>query len=82
VDPDPIIIVSLRDREEDKIAALDAGADDYLTKPFGVGELTRPGARRLAPECPSRVGVGLPERRPAGGFWPEGTFSNMDRLSV
>jgi len=36
----PIIIVSVRDREEDKIAALDAGADDYLTKPFGVGELT------------------------------------------
>ncbi|HTX90473.1 MAG TPA: response regulator [Anaerolineales bacterium] len=35
----PIIVVSVRDREEDKIAALDAGADDYLTKPFGVGEL-------------------------------------------
>jgi two-component system KDP operon response regulator KdpE len=36
----PIIIVSVRDQEETKIAALDAGADDYLTKPFGVGELT------------------------------------------
>jgi len=36
----PIIVVSVRDQEEDKIAALDAGADDYLTKPFGVGELT------------------------------------------
>jgi two-component system KDP operon response regulator KdpE len=35
----PIIIVSVRERETDKIAALDAGADDYLTKPFGVGEL-------------------------------------------
>ena len=35
----PIIIVSVREREQDKIAALDAGADDYLTKPFGVGEL-------------------------------------------
>jgi len=35
----PIIVVSVRDREADKIAALDAGADDYLTKPFGVGEL-------------------------------------------
>jgi two-component system, OmpR family, KDP operon response regulator KdpE len=35
----PIIVVSVRDREEDKITALDAGADDYLTKPFGVGEL-------------------------------------------
>jgi two-component system KDP operon response regulator KdpE len=36
----PIIVVSVRDQEEDKIAALDAGADDYLTKPFGAGELT------------------------------------------
>jgi two-component system KDP operon response regulator KdpE len=35
----PIIVVSVRDHEEDKITALDAGADDYLTKPFGVGEL-------------------------------------------
>lgn len=35
----PIIILSVRDQEVDKIAALDAGADDYLTKPFGVGEL-------------------------------------------
>ena len=35
----PIIVISVRDREEDKVAALDAGADDYLTKPFGVGEL-------------------------------------------
>jgi len=35
----PIIILSVRDQESDKIAALDAGADDYLTKPFGVGEL-------------------------------------------
>jgi two-component system, OmpR family, KDP operon response regulator KdpE len=35
----PIIILSVRDKERDKIAALDAGADDYLTKPFGAGEL-------------------------------------------
>jgi len=35
----PIIILSVRDREKDKIEALDVGADDYLTKPFGVGEL-------------------------------------------
>ncbi len=35
----PIIILSVRDREEDKIEALDSGADDYLTKPFGLGEL-------------------------------------------
>ena len=35
----PIIVLSARRDENDKIAALDAGADDYLTKPFGVGEL-------------------------------------------
>ncbi len=35
----PIIVLSVREHETDKIAALDAGADDYLTKPFGVGEL-------------------------------------------
>ena len=35
----PVIVLSMRDREEDKVAALDHGADDYLTKPFGTGEL-------------------------------------------
>lgn len=35
----PVIVLSARTAEEDKIAALDAGADDYLSKPFGIGEL-------------------------------------------
>ena len=35
----PVIVLSARDREHDKVQALDAGADDYLTKPFGVSEL-------------------------------------------
>ncbi|MCL2760267.1 MAG: response regulator, partial [Desulfuromonadales bacterium] len=35
----PIIVMSVREREDDKVKALDAGADDYITKPFGVGEL-------------------------------------------
>lgn len=47
----PIIILSVRDQESDKISALDAGADDYLTKPFSAGELLarlRAILRRLA----------------------------------
>jgi two-component system, OmpR family, KDP operon response regulator KdpE len=35
----PVIVLSARGREADKVAALDAGADDYLSKPFGIGEL-------------------------------------------
>ncbi|QOS82173.1 response regulator [Paenibacillus sp. JNUCC31] len=35
----PVIVLTAKDREEDKIAVLDGGADDYVTKPFGMGEL-------------------------------------------
>ena len=48
----PIIILSVRGHESDKIAALDAGADDYVTKPFSMGELLarmRVALRRTAP---------------------------------
>lgn len=48
----PIIVLSARDGEFDKIAALDAGADDFVTKPFGMGELlarVRAALRRGAP---------------------------------
>ena len=54
----PIIILSVRDREKDKIEALDAGADDYLTKPFGVGELMarmRVVMRRISSEAQEPV---------------------------
>ncbi len=50
----PIIVLSARGQEKDKIAALDAGADDYLTKPFGIGELMariRVAVRHLRPEA-------------------------------
>ncbi|MCZ7630820.1 MAG: response regulator [Microthrixaceae bacterium] len=51
----PIVVLSVRGEERDKVAALDAGADDYLTKPFGVGELMARlrAALRRAPEEPS-----------------------------
>jgi two-component system KDP operon response regulator KdpE len=68
----PIIILSVREQESDKIAALDAGADDYLTKPFSTGELMariRAALRRAAhPEDEpvievNRLKVDLPHRR-------------------
>jgi len=37
--PVPVIVLSVRDRQHDKVAALDAGADDYVTKPFGMEEV-------------------------------------------
>lgn len=58
----PIIVLSARTDEADKIAALDAGADDYLTKPFGTGELL------------ARVRANLRRPRAAGGDEPEALF--------
>ena len=54
----PIIVLSVRDREDDKVRALDAGADDYLTKPFGIAELLariRVALRRAVHEVPEPV---------------------------
>lgn len=54
----PIIILSVRNKETDKIEALDAGADDYLTKPFSMGELlarVRVVLRRLEPRVPEQI---------------------------
>jgi two-component system KDP operon response regulator KdpE len=51
----PVIVLSARGREDDKVAALDAGADDYLTKPFGVAELL------------ARIRVALRHARASGG---------------
>jgi DNA-binding response OmpR family regulator len=48
----PIIVLSVREREADKVAALDAGADDFVTKPFGINELLarlRAAVRRATP---------------------------------
>lgn len=54
----PIVILSVRDREHDKIAALDAGADDFVTKPFGSGELLarlRTTMRRSQPQAAETI---------------------------
>jgi two-component system KDP operon response regulator KdpE len=56
----PVIVLSARSSEGDKIAALDAGADDYLLKPFGVGELlarVRAQLRRQAQQTPDGESV-------------------------
>jgi two-component system KDP operon response regulator KdpE len=54
----PIVILSARGQEKDKIAALDLGADDYVGKPFGVGELLariRAALRRAIPAAPDEL---------------------------
>ncbi|ADZ41768.1 TPA: two-component system response regulator KdpE [Yersinia enterocolitica] len=63
----PIIVLSARSSEEDKVAALDAGADDYLSKPFGISELL------------ARVRVAL--RRHSGGS-QESPLINFSDISV
>ncbi|HHH1001042.1 TPA: two-component system response regulator KdpE [Yersinia enterocolitica] len=63
----PIIVLSARSSEEDKVAALDAGADDYLSKPFGISELL------------ARVRVTL--RRHSGGS-QESPLINFSDISV
>ncbi len=55
----PLIVLSARGQESDKIRALDAGADDYLTKPFGVGELLA--RMRVALRHAARVAAGVGE---------------------
>jgi len=54
----PIIVISARGREADKVGVLDAGADDYLTKPFGVGELL---ARMRVALRHAQAAAGAPE---------------------
>jgi two-component system KDP operon response regulator KdpE len=66
-----ILVVTVRDSEEDKIEALDAGADDYITKPFQIGELTARirailrRSRTPAPAVEEMVRVGIFELGPA-----------------
>jgi two-component system, OmpR family, KDP operon response regulator KdpE len=62
----PIIVLSVREREADKVAALDAGADDYVTKPFGINELLarlRAAVRRATPTDEQTPVVQTPDFR-------------------
>ena len=65
----PIIVLSARGQERDKVANLDAGADDYLTKPFGVGELL------------ARIRVALRKAMPAEEGKPEVMYT-LGRIKV
>ena len=60
----PIIVLSVRDGEADKVAALDAGADDYVTKPFGMNELLARMRAAHPPQRAGRRGAGRHHRRP------------------
>ena len=64
----PVIVISARGREDDKVAALDAGADDYLTKPFGVNELL------------ARIRVAL--RHASGASAPEAATLELHGLRI
>ena len=62
----PVIVISAREQEGDKIKALDGGADDYLTKPFGAGELLariRVALRHAAPKQQGSGRCGFRRRR-------------------
>jgi two-component system KDP operon response regulator KdpE len=83
----PIIVLSARGLERDKVSALDAGADDYLTKPFGVGELLARmrvalrNAARVAggPETAIEVG-GLRVELEARRVWVDGREVRLTRI--
>ena len=75
----PIIVLSARTDEMDKIEALDLGANDYITKPFGTGELL---ARVRAALRLNRYGAPLGGAAPNGEFCAQGLRINYDRRKV
>jgi two-component system KDP operon response regulator KdpE len=62
----PILVLSVRDKERQKVEALDAGADDYVTKPFGMNELlarVRANLRRVPTETEAEVAIEIGDFR-------------------
>jgi len=62
----PIVVLSVRDKEQQKVEALDAGADDYITKPFGMNELlarVRANLRRIPPDSEQDPIIGIGDFR-------------------
>ena len=71
----PVVVVSARDRDADVVAALDAGADDYVVKPVGAEQLDARRAGRAAPGC---AGRGRPRaRRRRAGRRPGGADADL-----
>jgi len=69
----PVIILSVRDREDEKVTALDSGADDYVTKPFGIGELLarmRVALRKSVQQSPEPV------------YWVDGLEVDLEHRRV
>lgn len=75
----PIIVVSARTHEKDKVEALDLGADDYITKPFGTSELL---ARIRTAIRHSRSAYLSPDGRPSGIFKAGGLVIDYDKHRV
>jgi two-component system KDP operon response regulator KdpE len=73
----PVIILSVREAQSDKVAALDAGADDYVTKPFAMEELlARARAARARTSPPSRPFDTAPWRSTSPAAWSPWTVSS------
>jgi two-component system KDP operon response regulator KdpE len=78
----PILVLSVREDESDKIAALDSGADDYLTKPFGVGELLAR-VRALLRRTDTTIALlRCSATEPFGSTWAHDVSSAMARMST
>ena len=81
----PIVIISAREQEQDKVKALDAGADDYLTKPFNSNELLATDTGRCPPLSPQQVRsirTCFYDRQSSGRSFPTAGASSMTKKYI